>query len=87
MGRKLHISTEADYLRAHLTVIGSESPGQLGAFRNLRRRATTILKVFYEIGPPPSASLEPARPINSPSGHDAEVDSRGVAQHFAVVLS
>jgi hypothetical protein len=58
MVRKSHISTESDYLRAHLTVIASESRGHLWAFRNLRQRATSVLKVFYEIGSPPSARLD-----------------------------
>jgi hypothetical protein len=83
MGRTSHISTESDYLRAHLTIIASESRGQLRAFRNLRQRATTILKVFYEIGSPPSASLDCSSKQVS-IRHDAEVDSRGVAACFVL---
>jgi hypothetical protein len=46
MSRQLHISTESHYLRAHLTVIAGESYDQRGAFHDLRRRATSLWKLF-----------------------------------------
>lgn len=61
MSRQLHISTESDYLRAHLTVIASEPHGELGVFHNLRGRATALLKAFFanrvvSVGRPPTCS-------------------------------
>jgi hypothetical protein len=53
---RLQIGTEADYLRAHLTVIVARSRGRNSALRNLKERATSILKkwlaaVLKERGP------------------------------------
>jgi hypothetical protein len=53
---RLQIGTEADYLRAHLTVIVAGSRGRNSALRNLKERVTSILKkwlaaVLKERGP------------------------------------
>lgn len=41
---KLRICTEADYLQAHLTVLGGGSRGRNPAFLNLKQLVTSVLK-------------------------------------------
>jgi hypothetical protein len=82
MSTHFHISTESDYLRAHLTIIAREPRGQRGPLHALKRRATSLLKLFTNRVAKPEAT----RPSDSPCGHEVEVGSRGVAQHFAIVL-
>jgi hypothetical protein len=43
------ICTEADYLRAHLTVIAEETQSATPPFHNLKRRITSILKRWISI--------------------------------------
>jgi hypothetical protein len=41
---RLRICTEADYLRAHITIIGEESRPRNAFFRSLKHLLTSILK-------------------------------------------
>jgi hypothetical protein len=47
----LQIGTEADYLRAHLTVIVAGSRSRNSALRNLKQRVTSILKKWLAAVP------------------------------------
>jgi hypothetical protein len=49
MRMQARICTEADYLRAHLTVIEGESHGKAPALHDLKRRVTSILKRWIPI--------------------------------------
>ncbi len=44
MRTKLKICTEADYLQAHLTVIGGKSRGRNLTLHNVKQRVTSVLK-------------------------------------------
>jgi hypothetical protein len=54
---RLQICTEADYLRAHLTVIVEGSRSSNPAFRNLKQRVTSILKKWL------AAAMEARAPV------------------------
>ena len=59
MRSQARICTEADYLRAHLTVIAEETQGNTPAFHNLKRRITSILKRWIPIQADERARTKP----------------------------